>query len=99
MILYLILTAASLETLRQHYTPKQGGCKGEIRRGFPRAHIRLHFILGRDIMPHIAAKSVLAANNNPLPDFWEFFCVLKIGRIDGVGLPYRQSLLNINPVE
>ena len=37
-------------------------------------------------MPHIAAKSVLAANNNPLPDFWEFFCVLKIGWIDGVGV-------------
>ena len=26
-------------------------------------------------MPRIAAKSVLAAKNNPLPDYWEFFCV------------------------
>ena len=26
-------------------------------------------------MPRIAAKSVLAANNNSLPDFWDFFCV------------------------
>ena len=28
-------------------------------------------------MPRIAAKSVLAAKNNSLPDYWEFFCVSK----------------------
>ena len=28
-------------------------------------------------MPYIAAKSVLVAKNNSLPDFWEFFSVSK----------------------
>ena len=28
-------------------------------------------------MPRIAVKSVLAAKNNSLPDYWEFFCVSK----------------------
>ena len=36
-------------------------------------------------MPRIAAKSVLAANNNPLPDFWEFFYIATTGEIDGIG--------------
>ena len=36
-------------------------------------------------MPRIAAKSVSAAKNNPLPDFWEFFCLPKTGEIDGIG--------------
>ena len=36
-------------------------------------------------MPCIAARSVLAVTNNPLPDFWEFFCVSKTGEIDGIG--------------
>ena len=37
-------------------------------------------------MPRIAAKSGLAAKNNPLPDYWEFFCVSKTGEIDGIGV-------------
>ena len=36
-------------------------------------------------MPRIAAKSVLAANNNPLPDFWEFFYIATTGEIDRIG--------------
>ena len=36
-------------------------------------------------MPCIAAKLALAAKNNPLPDFWEFFCIFKTGEIDGIG--------------
>ena len=36
-------------------------------------------------MPRIAAKSVLAAKNNPLPNFREFFCVSKTGEIDRIG--------------
>ena len=44
-------------------------------------------------MPRIAAKSVLAAKNNPLPDYWEFFSVSKIGEIDGIGA----ALLTISP--
>ena len=48
----------------------------------PRAHIRLHLILGRDTMPYIAAKSVLVAKNNSLPDYWEFFYVSEKNRRD-----------------
>ena len=45
-------------------------------------------------MPRIAAKSVLAAGNNSLPDYWEFFCVFKkTGEIDGIGA----ALLTIFP--
>ena len=36
-------------------------------------------------MPRIAAKSVSAANNDPLPDFWEFFYISTTGEIDGIG--------------
>ena len=36
-------------------------------------------------MPRIAVKLALTANDNPLPDFWEFFCVPKIGWIDEIG--------------
>ena len=37
-------------------------------------------------MPRIAAQSVLAAGNNSLPDYWEFFSVSKnTGEIDGIG--------------
>ena len=36
-------------------------------------------------MPCVAVKPALAANNNPLPDFREFFYVSKTGEIDGIG--------------
>ena len=36
-------------------------------------------------MPCIAVKPALTPNNNPLPDFREFFCVSKTGEIDGIG--------------
>ena len=36
-------------------------------------------------MPRIAVKSVWTANNNPLPDSWEFFCLSKTGEVDGGG--------------
>ena len=36
-------------------------------------------------MPRIAVKPLLTVNNNPLPEFWEFFCLSKTGEIDGIG--------------
>lgn len=36
-------------------------------------------------MPCIAVKPVWTANNNPLPDFWEFFYLSETGEVDGVG--------------
>ena len=44
-------------------------------------------------MPHIAAKSGLAAKNNPLPDLWEFFYISTTGEVDGIGA----ALLTIPP--
>ncbi len=35
-------------------------------------------------MPRIAVKLALAANNNPLPDFREFFYISITGEIDGI---------------
>ena len=51
-------------------------------------------------MPCIAAKLVLAAKNNSLPYYWEFFCVSKKQeRLTESVLPYRQSLLSMNSIE
>ena len=51
-------------------------------------------------MPRIAVKSVLAAKNNALPDYWEFFSVSKKQeRLTESVLPYRQSLLNMNSIQ
>ena len=36
-------------------------------------------------MPRIAAEPFLTANNSPLPDSWEFFCLPETGEIDGIG--------------
>ena len=35
-------------------------------------------------MPRIAVKLALTANDNPLPNFWEFFSLPKTGEVDEI---------------